>query len=52
MVHKDDFSVTRSAILYELAFQAANLTVRASAMQPDFPEDIYEVKIWALQAKA
>jgi len=52
LVHKDDFSVTRSAILYELAFQAASLTVRASAMQPDFPEDIYEVKIWALQAKA
>jgi protein N-terminal methyltransferase len=51
LVHKDDFSVTRSAVLYELAFEAANLTICASAMQPDFPEDIYEVKIWALQAK-
>lgn len=52
LVHKDDFSVTRSAALYELAFQTANLKIQASAMQPDFPDDIYEVKIWALQAKA
>lgn len=51
LVHKDDFSVTRSSVIYELIFEEAKLAVLFAAQQPDFPEEIYEVKMWALQAK-
>ena len=51
LVHKDDFSVTRSEDLYRIAFGEAGLDVIAEQQQRDFPDYIYRVKMWALQPR-
>ncbi|CAG9319869.1 unnamed protein product [Blepharisma stoltei] len=47
MVHKEDFSVTRSDKIYKIAFRNAGLRIIHEQLQPNFPEDLYKVKMYA-----
>lgn len=47
--HEDDFSVTRPYALMQQIFEAANLRVIYTDIQNDFPDDIYEVHMFALE---
>ena len=49
VVDKQDFSVTRSTQLYKSVFEKAGLKVLKEATQKDWPEDLFEVRIYALQ---
>ncbi|KAL6761540.1 AdoMet dependent proline di-methyltransferase-domain-containing protein [Haematococcus lacustris] len=49
VVNEQDHSFTRSQALFEAAFQMANYQVVGHRVQTGFPEDLYEVHMWALR---
>lgn len=48
-LHKDDYSVTRSERMYQRLFTKAGFRLLTKTTQTGFPEDLYPVKLWALQ---
>lgn len=46
LVHKDDYSVTRSEKLLKLAFEQAGLRVLTTIAQKDFPKELLKVKMF------
>ena len=51
MLHKDDFSVTRSEGMFRTAFAAAGLEVLREEYQRHFPQDLFKVKFFALRPR-
>ena len=49
VLDREDRSVTRSDGLMKTLFERAGLKILAERTQPDFPEDIFEVKMYALR---
>lgn len=48
-VDKGDSSVVRSTLLWKVLFQQAGLRVLKEGLQTDWPEDLFEVRMYALQ---
>ncbi|KAJ2153453.1 hypothetical protein IWW43_001314 [Coemansia sp. RSA 1935] len=51
VVDSEDSSVTRSASVFESLFQKSGLSIIEKQTQTDFPDGLFEVKMWALQPK-
>jgi len=51
IVHKDDYSVTRSDDLFRKLFARADLQIVHQAFQEDFPEGMFQVNQYALRKK-
>ncbi|KAJ2498109.1 hypothetical protein GGH96_004590 [Coemansia sp. RSA 1972] len=51
VVDSEDSSVTRSASVFETLFQKSGLAIIDQQTQTDFPDGLFEVKMWALQPK-
>ena len=49
MLDKLDYSITRSEAMHKQIFDKAGLKVVEEILQPDFPEDLVPVKLYALQ---
>ena len=48
VVDKSDCSVTRSHLLWLELFSKAELQVINEGIQPDWPEDMYDLRMYAL----
>ena len=49
MLDKEDFSVTRSDLLFKKLFAEAKLKIIKEGDQSNWPSDLYGVRMYALQ---